>query len=365
MNMNSSLSFDNMKNYIFVATLAGVTFYSYRMYQCMNREISIMSKQLALIKKKENNKYAMLRSRQTAKNSRGHRWDPDKLLKKDADEVNEEEQKIIESFLEHQSNCKVLSSVESAKNLLESNCGFGVLSTIHLIKDGSNHIHYPSSAVVAYAMDNDSLPLFCFSKLSAHRHHLDKNSEAAFTVMIDNYKYAYDSRVVLCGNISKILDNTDKENEKEITRLKNIFLHRHMGAEWIEFEDFSWYKFNNIKSIRYIGGFASAHTIKPEDFISCNPDPHIDYSSHVMNHMNDDHANDLNYMIKHQTGLNVSDSMMVSLDRYGTYVRARVQIGLGGYSKIRLPWPQIVNTRFELKSVIMQMAKEAAIALKK
>mgnify|MGYP003324021125 CR=1 FL=1 len=43
----------------------------------------------------------------------------DKLLKKDADEVNEEEQKIIESFLEHQSNCKVLSSVESAKNLLD------------------------------------------------------------------------------------------------------------------------------------------------------------------------------------------------------------------------------------------------------
>ena len=206
-------------------------------------------------------------------------------------------------------------------------------------------------------MDNDGLPLFCFSKLSSHRHHLDKNSNAAFTVLIDNYKYANDSRAVLCGNISKLLDNTDKENEIEVSRLKNVFLDRHMGAEWTEFEDFSWYKFTNIKTVRYIGGFASAHTIQPEELISCNPDPHIKYSSHVMDHMNDDHMNELNYMIKHQTGLDMSDAMMVSLDRYGTCLRARVMIGSGGYTKVRLQWPKIVNTRLELKSTIMKWPK--------
>ena len=361
--MNPRLSSDNLKHSIFILTLAGVTLYSYRMYQYMHHEISILSKELALIRKKEHNKYAMLRTRKESKVIHSHKWDPEKLLEKDVDQVNEKEQKIIEAFLVHQSNCKVPTPVESTRNLLESNCGFGVLSTIGIIKDKSNGNYYPSSAVVAYAMDYDGLPLFCFSKLSGHRHQLDRNSSASFTVLIDKYKYADDSRVVLCGNISKLLDNTDKDNEIEVTRLKEIFLDRHMGAEWIEFEDFSWYKFTNVKSIWYIGGFASAHTIQPEDFVSCNPDPHIKYSSHVMNHMNDDHSNELNYMIKHQTGLDVSDAMMVSLDRYGTYIRARVMIGSGGYTKVRLQWPQIVNTRLALKSIIMQMAKDSKLAL--
>ena len=63
--------------------------------------------------------------------------------------------------------------------------------------------------------------------------------------------------------------------------------------------------------------------------------------------------------------MKVSDAQMISLDCKGFVVKAKIMIGNGGYSKIRIPWPEPLYDRKALKDVIVNMSKTAGIAIKK
>ena len=57
--------------------------------------------------------------------------------------------------------------------------------------------------------------------------------------------------------------------------------------------------------------------VTPEQLMSTAPDPIAAFSSHVVQHMNQDHADSLTAMVKHFTGLTVDHTLLVNLDRFG------------------------------------------------
>lgn len=79
--------------------------------------------------------------------------------------------------------------------------------------------------------------------------------------------------------------------------------------------------------------------VTPEDIMSTPADPLAPYASHVVQHMNEDHADSLTAMVKHFTGLTVDQAHLVTLDRLGMDC---ICIKDKGRMKCRLPFTRLV-----------------------
>lgn len=85
----------------------------------------------------------------------------------------------LKKFQEHQKNAARLSFAEEAKTLIHYG-RYGVISTISRDPQLSG---FPFGSVVGYAPDEDSLPIFVLSSLSAHtqvRRAMMKNKSTRF-----------------------------------------------------------------------------------------------------------------------------------------------------------------------------------------
>ena len=74
--------------------------------------------------------------------------------------------------------------------------------------------------------------------------------------------------------------------------------------------------------------------------MSTPADPLVPYASHVVQHMNEDHADSLIAMVKHFTSLTVDQAHLVTLDRLGMDC---VCIKDKGRMKCRLPFTRFVH----------------------
>lgn len=76
----------------------------------------------------------------------------------------------------------------------------------------------------------------------------------------------------------------------------------------------------SIESIRFVGGFAMAGSVTPQEYLEAKADPIAPFAGPVMTHMNDDHSDSTIAMVKHYTGMPCSEAMIVSIDRLGMTV---------------------------------------------
>lgn len=303
------------------------------------------------------NKYAVLRSRIASKQG-GHGQARSQWIAET--DLSSEDQEIVEAFVANQKSATQLSYTEQAKKLFDCGNGFGVLSTNSKSDKG-----FPVGSIVGFAIDpEDGKPFFTFSKLSTHRRDLDMDKNASLTVTEDNFCDANDARCSITGTIVELKDKEMKGCVK--SRLRDTYLTRHPGATWVDFTDFSWYKFDDVLGGKFVGGFAAASYIKGDDFLSCSSDPHVCYATKVIQHMNEDHADSLIDIVWHLCGgLPIINATMVAVDYLGMTIKGEVTLGnKGGYTKIRVPWQQPVTDRKVLKDVIVGMARAAGAAKK-
>ena len=115
-----------------------------------------------------------------------------------------------------------------------------------------------------------------------------------------------------------------------------------------------------IASIRYVGGFARAGSITAEDYMTAQPDPLSAFAGPVMKHMNEDHSDSTIAMIKHYVGIPCAEAEIISLDKLGMTVKAKLGFANGEYSKIRLPFPRMVTERKAVKEVLVEMTKASS-----
>lgn len=85
--------------------------------------------------------------------------------------------------------------------------------------------------------------------------------------------------------------------------------------------DFDFFIMDEIFTIRYVGGFARATTIKPEDYWNASPDPLVEFGDKIVDHMNKDHKDSLENMIRRYLAVPCSSATLISVDKMGMMVR--------------------------------------------
>lgn len=266
-------------------------------------------------------------------------------------EMDEEEAKVMAAFQEHQKDAPKLGWATDIRTLVQYNHGFAVMSTNSKTDPG-----YPGGSVVGFAPDDDGRPLFVFSSMSTHTQDVIIDPKCSLTVASKEFKGAADGRVNLMGNVERLADD-------EIEDAKELYLKKHPNAFWVNFGDFSWFRMN-IEKIRFVGGFARAGSVTPEEYKEAKPDPISEFGVHIAQHMNEDHESATIAMIANQiSGLDVSKAEITSVDSLGMYVKVTRTPRASDQPqqfKLRLPFPRQANDRKDVKTLIVEMTQAAS-----
>jgi hypothetical protein len=171
------------------------------------------------------------------------------------------------------------------------------------------------------------------------------------TITSREFEGAADGRVSIVGEMVKVPD----EEKDAVTA---VYQKRHPGAFWTGFGDFTWFRLTNIRSVRFVGGFARAGSVSPEEYAAAKPDPIAAFAEPVCGHMNDDHSDSTRTLVQHFVGVEVDEKpRLVGLDRFGFWVKCRRK---GQTVKVRLAFPEPATSRGDVKKFIVEMSKAAA-----
>jgi putative heme iron utilization protein len=223
---------------------------------------------------------------------------------------------------------------------------FGVLSTLSA-GDGC-----PFGSVVEFVADEQGRPVLATSTLSAHTSDMMADGRVSVTVMAQGFKNLQDARFCLQGTVKQL-------SAEEKVSLRELYLKKYPDAFYVDFGDFKWFRMEEVKGGRLIGGFGAAFKISADDYMAAKPDPITAFSAPVCGHMNEDHEQDTMAMIKHYTGLTVEKAKMLDLDRLGINLEI---VRKGATSKMRLPFIRPADDRKSIKEVIVEMTKTAKAA---
>jgi len=263
-------------------------------------------------------------------------------------ELSEEEKKVQTAVMEHQRGAARLSQAEDARSLVAYSTGYAVLSTLSSALEG-----YPSGALVGFATDERGLPFFCFSSMSSHTKDLlaaKDDAKGALCVTAKGFEGAADGRVTLIGDMARC-----SKEEVEAEGLRELYRKKHPNAFWVDFGDFMFFRMSELKVVNFVGGFARAGSITPDDYVAATVDPIQAFAAPVMGHMNDDHSSSTIAMVQHYIGLpQVEKAELVQLDRLGFMVAVT---RLGQTFKVRLPFPRPAGDRKDVKTLIVEMTQ--------
>ena len=131
-------------------------------------------------------------------------------------------------------------------------------------------------------------------------------------------------------------------------------------------QSFNWFRMDEITDIRFVGGFARAGSVTPEEYKNAKPDPIMQFGMAIAGHMNDDHSDATIAMVAAAIpGLDVSEAVITSVDSLGMFVKCTRTPRASDQPqqfKIRLPFPRKAEDRKDVKQVIMEMTMAAAEA---
>lgn len=267
-------------------------------------------------------------------------------------EMDPEEMKIQMALAEHQQSAPKLGFDVDVRSLVEYNHGFAVMSTNSKANPG-----FPGGSVVGFAPDEQGRPIFIFSGMSTHTQDLLSDPRCSVTIASKEFKGAADGRVNLMGKVTLV-----PPDEHEVA--KSVYLKKHPGAFWVDFGDFNWFRMDEITDIRFVGGFARAGSITPEEYFAAKPDPIAGFGNAIASHMNDDHMSSTVAMVAAAIpGLDVSEAIITSVDSLGMYVKCTRTPRASSQPqqfKIRLPFPRKIESRKEVKDVIVEMTRASA-----
>lgn len=101
--------------------------------------------------------------------------------------------------------------------------------------------------------------------------------------------------------IGEVVKCSKEEVEEE--GLRELYMKKHPNAFWVDFGDFSFFRMKHLKSVNFVGGFARAGSISPQEFLEAPIDPIQAFAAPVMGHMNEDHSDSTIAMVQHYIGL--------------------------------------------------------------
>lgn len=200
-----------------------------------------------------------------------------------------------------------------------------------------------------YALDQNGAPVFLISGMAIHTQNLIADPRASLLVMQSGAGAdpLGSPRATLLGLVNRIEDPAP---------VRDAYLERHPSARhWIDYSDFSFFRLD-VTDVYFVGGFGVMGWVTVDDYRSAEPDPLLDSSGAIIEHMNGDHAEALIAMTRHFGGLDAEEAVMVACDRLGFVVRARTSGGMRG---VRIAFTEPVQSREDARRVLVAMTKEA------
>src|SRR5688572_15711725 len=152
-----------------------------------------------------------------------------------------------------------------------------------------------------YALGDNGSPMFLISGMAVHTQNLLADPRASLLVMQSGAEAdpLGSARATLLGTVRRI-DATEA--------IRAAYLDRHPSAKyWIDFSDFSFFQLD-VTEIYFVGGFGVMGWVGADDYRSAEPDPLVDASAQIIEHMNADHAGALREITRHFGGLDAEEA---------------------------------------------------------
>lgn len=253
----------------------------------------------------------------------------------------------IARFQEHQRTAARLTAAEEARTLMAL-ARSAVLST----KSASPGFEgLPFGSVVEFAVDEQGRPILATSTLSPHTGDLVADGGCSLTVTAPGFQSLQDARFTLAGRAVQLPD-------AERAACREAYLKKYPQAFYVDFGDFRWFRVEDVKGGRFVGGFGRVATVSAADYLAARPDPIAQFAAPVCGHMNADHEADILAMVKHYVGLTAVKAKMLDLDRLGFNLQVLTEEG-GPSFKVRLPFVRPAEDRKSVKDVIVEMTRAA------
>jgi putative heme iron utilization protein len=222
----------------------------------------------------------------------------------------------------------------------------GSLSTLSRKQPG-----FPFGSVMPYGLDNHGRPIFLISTMAMHTQNLQADPRASLLVTPTDAEGdpLGASRVTLVGNVALL-------PESEVAEARKLYLTRHVNSKyWVDFEDFSFYRMD-VLDIYYVGGFGVMGWVSASEYDRSRPDPLVDSTSEIIQHMNADHKDALVLLARKFARVESQEAAMTAVDRLGFHVRLKTPDGLRG---VRIAFLREVNNPAETRKVLVEMVQQA------
>jgi len=203
---------------------------------------------------------------------------------------------------------------------------------------------FPFGSVVSHAVDAVGRPLLLLSDLAEHTGNLTADPRASLLV---SQPAAGDplalARVTLVGEVAQ-----PPEDERAATLQAYRGVHEgFLGTD----HGFRIYRME-VRSVRFVGGFAHMSWVRAEDYAAAEPDPLVPHAGRVVEHMNDDHAEALVTFCRVYGELPATTAArMTAVDRYGFAVRA------DDSTTVRIPFPRRVDTPDAVRTAMIELVR--------
>lgn len=210
----------------------------------------------------------------------------------------------------------------------------GVLATQSLKFPG-----YPYASSLPFCTDQRGRVVVLISHLAEHTQNADHDSRSGFLVSPLTRDLQEQARVSMIGDIAAIDDNSIS------SRYLRYFPE---AGQYLQIGGFRFFRIEP-RSVRYIAGFGSIHTITGESYLS-PAYPIADAESDVIGHMNVDHAQNLLGYCRHILGKAPASAEMIGLDCDGFDMRADGEI-------LRIDFGREVTDAGEARTELVRLAQ--------
>ena len=236
-------------------------------------------------------------------------------------------------------NIKLKQYEKEAVSLLR-NASEGVLSTISVRNEG-----YPFGSFVTFVSDLDRSILIYASNIAQHTINLKENSKSCLTLfkIDDDFDKQNSSRMTLIGDL-KTLPNEETESVKK--RFEKFLPE---SKKYAAMHDFNFYRLH-INQVRWIGGFGKIACLDAKKWEQHKPKWSSNESS-IIEHMNEDHSNNISSALNAQHSIKDNEAKMLSLSIDGYYIKSNEEIYFISFEEI------CINAK-EYKDMLVKQAND-------
>ena len=209
---------------------------------------------------------------------------------------------------------------------------------------------YPYNSVIEVLSLPSGQVLTLLSALAEHSSNLEKDPRVSVFLNQSKSEPLKHSRISLMGTLG--LTTPDHEG---------AYIAKHPQAEsYLHFDDFQFYLFQ--PDFAYIvAGFGRMDWCDRIDYELAEPDPLFKMALEAMEHMNEDHKDNLLDYAKAFLKLDwAEDVEMLNLDRYGFDLNV---LGQGQLAQKRLSFAKTLEDAKELRPIMVSLAEEARAKL--